>query len=60
MKKIIIKDLLQREITLEGQRSNYLLKIKEPGKNICMFTFTNKKEAVKMFNRYKALEIKSK
>lgn len=59
MKKITIKDLLHREITLEGQRGNYSLKIKEPGKNICMFTFTNKKEAIKMFRKYKALEIKS-
>ena len=58
MKKITIKDLLHREITLEGQRGNYSLKIKEPGKNICMFTFTNKKEAIKMFRKYKALEIK--
>ena len=59
MEKIIIKDLLHREIILEGQRGNYSLKIKEPGKNICMFTFTNKKEAIKMFRKYKVLEIKS-
>lgn len=53
MKKITIKDLLHREITLEGQRGNYSLKIKEPGKNICMFTFTKKDDAMKMFRRYK-------
>ena len=59
MEKIIIKDLLHRKIILEGQRGNYSLKIKEPEKNICMFTFTNKKEAIKMFRKYKVLEIKS-
>ena len=42
----------------ETQKSNGL-KIKEPEKNICMFTFTNKKEAIKMFRKYKVLEIKS-
>lgn len=60
MEKITIKDLLHREITLEGQRGNYSLIIKEPGKNICMFTFTRKIDAIKMLRKYKALEIKSK
>lgn len=60
MKKITIRDLLHREITLEGQRGNYYLKIKESGKNICMFTFTKKDDAMKMFRRYKALEVKLK
>lgn len=58
MEKLTIKDLLHREITLEGKRGNYYLKIKEPGKNICLFTFKTKIQAIKEFKRYKSLEVK--
>lgn len=53
-----IKDMMHREITLEGEKGNYTIKIKEPNKNLCFFTFKTKEKAMKEFRKYKALEIK--
>ena len=52
------KDMLHREITLEGERGNYAIKKKETNKRLCFFMFKTKEKAIKEFRKYKALEIK--
>lgn len=48
-----IKDMMYREITLEGERGNYTIKIKDSNKKLCFFMFKTKEKAMKEFRKYK-------